>query len=319
MAGEKMVAICNISGFRPKAVNICWYIEKSSQRMGSGHHEDGPLLQATDITSHASHPISKHGNLFNTISQVSYIPSVADDGAKLVCAVRHKALGAKTRRESHIKVAVRPKKTYITSWPHDPSRGEKLTLSCIVERFYPKPIAVTWLRNGQVQSSVAQFGPFPCENDFYSIWSQICLTLTEEEEGVMYTCQITHTSLRTIEELTYEINTKGTPPEVQFIVANPVKPIIGQEMLLSCKISSFFPRDISADWYKDDVKLDTGVCHSLCVTNTNGVHLMLSFLKFTPAAEDDGSVFKCMVQHAALRNLEERTYTLTITAESHII
>ncbi|XP_040291730.1 CD276 antigen-like [Bufo bufo] len=316
MAGERMVAICNINGFRPRAVDICWYIEKSSQGAGSGHYEGERLLQATDITSLAKHPVIKHGSVFNATSQLSYTPSVQDDGATLVCEVRHKALGAVTRQESQINVAARPKKSYITSWPQDPQRGDKLTLSCIVERFYPKPIAVTWLRNGQVQSGVTQFGPFPCENEYYSIWSQTELTLTEEEDGLMYTCQISHLSLRRIEELSYEINAQGTPPEVQFITAEPVTPVIGQEMVLSCSISNFFPRDITVDWSKDGVRLDTDVCHSLHITTTNGVHSMWSFLKYTPAAEDDRSVFTCSVQHAALKNHEERTYTLNIPTEN---
>ncbi|KAG9474693.1 hypothetical protein GDO78_004807, partial [Eleutherodactylus coqui] len=209
----------------------------------------------------------------------------------------------------------RPKKSYISSWPPDPRAGDTVTLSCVVERFYPKPIAVTWLRNGQAQSSVTQFGPFSCDNDCYSVWSQIDLPLTEEEDGAVYTCQISHLSLRSVEELSYEINAQGTPPEVQFITADPVTPVIGQEMLLSCRISNFFPREIAVDWSKDGVRLDTGICRSLCVTNTNGVHSMWSSFKFTPAAEDDGSIFTCSVQHAALKNREERTYTLSVAAE----
>ncbi|KAM4031894.1 LOW QUALITY PROTEIN: tyrosine-protein phosphatase non-receptor type substrate 1-like [Anomaloglossus baeobatrachus] len=319
LAGEEMVAICNINGFRPKAVDICWYMEKSDQVAGNGGSTDDPLLQATDITRHATHLVSKHGSLFNATSRLSYTPSVQDDSARLVCAVRHKALGAAARQESHVNVAARPKKSYITSWPQDPRMGGKLTLSCIVERFYPKPIKITWLRNGQVQSGATQFGPFPCEDDYYSVWSQIDLTVTEEEVGVMYTCQINHISLRGIEELSYEVNAQGTPPEVQFISADPVTPIIGKELLLSCRINNFFPRDIMVDWSKDGVRLEAGVCHSLCVTTTSGVHSMWSFLTITPAAEDDGAVFTCSVQHTALKHPEERTYTLSVPAQNHSI
>ncbi|CAJ0930913.1 unnamed protein product [Ranitomeya imitator] len=315
LADERMEAICNINGFRPKAVNICWYIEKSDQGVGSGLGKDEPLLQAaTALTSHARHPeVSKHGSLFNATSKLSYTPS----RHALVCVVQHKALGAAARRVSHVSVAARPKKSYITSWPQDPRRGDKLTLSCIVERFYPKPIVVTWLRNGQIHSGAAQFGPFPCENDYYSVWSQIDLIVTEEEDGVMYTCRISHRSLSGVEELSYEINAQGTPPGVQFISADPVTPTIGQELLLSCSISNFFPRDIVVDWSKDGIKLDAGACEFLCVTNTSGVHSMWSFLRFTPAAEDDGCVFTCSVQHTALRHREERTYTLSLPAENH--
>ncbi|CAN2389843.1 CD47 immunoglobulin-like domain, partial [Pristimantis euphronides] len=314
MAGEKMVAICNINGFRPKAVHICWYIERIGPRAGGGDYEDDPLLQPTDITSHAKHPLTKHGSLFNATSQLSYTPSVQDDGAVLVCVVQHKALGAAARQESPINVAARPKKSYVSSWPQEPRRGDALTLSCIVERFYPRPITVTWLRNGQAQSGVTQLGPFPCDSHYYSVWSQMGLTLTEEEDGAVYTCQISHLSLRSVDELTYEVNAQGTPPEVQFIAAEPATAAAGQEVLFSCMISNFSPRDITVDWLKDGVRLEAGVQRTLCVTTSSGSHSMWSHLRFTPAAEDDGSIFTCSVQHVALKNREERTYTLSVPA-----
>lgn len=87
--------------------------------------------------------------------------------------------------------------------------GKKLILICVVEKFYPKDIALDWFRNGQPIQSVVQFGPFPCESDFYSVWSQVEFILTTDEEGAIYTCQLKHSSFGNVEELSYEINLQG--------------------------------------------------------------------------------------------------------------
>ncbi|KAM4030692.1 uncharacterized protein ACNLHF_018348 isoform 2-T2 [Anomaloglossus baeobatrachus] len=341
-SGEMKTFICKLSHFYPQDLEIKWIMKKEKREM----------VLTKDICSGV--PFQGDNGTFTADSQVSILFTEEDDGSVIVCEVRHQSLPQPLTRDTAIHLTVvpasgrtaltvsavlmataiivttailywkflasaRPKKSYITSWPQDPRMGGKLTLSCIVERFYPKPIKITWLRNGQVQSGATQFGPFPCEDDYYSVWSQIDLTVTEEEVGVMYTCQINHISLRGIEELSYEVNAQGTPPEVQFISADPVAPIIGKELLLSCRINNFFPRDIMVDWSKDGVKLEAGVCHSLCVTTTSGVHSMWSFLTITPAAEDDGAVFTCSVQHTALKHPEERTYTLSVPAQNHSI
>lgn len=66
-----------------------------------------------------------------------------------------------------------------------------------------------WFQNGHVVGDVTRFGPFPCEADYYSLWSQIEFILTSDEEGAIYTCQIIHSSFGNTEELFYEINMQG--------------------------------------------------------------------------------------------------------------
>ncbi|XP_063819202.1 tyrosine-protein phosphatase non-receptor type substrate 1-like [Pseudophryne corroboree] len=311
-AGEKMVIICNISGFRPKAINIHWYIDKPRREPESDLSENEPLLQPVEVTSQAQHPVTKHGNVFNVTSQLSFTPCILDDGAMLVCEVQHRALQSVTRRECPIHVVARPKRSYITSWPQVPQAGKPLTLTCIVEKFYPKMITITWLKNGQSLTNIIPLGPFPCENDYYTAWSQTDFLLTEDDDGAIFTCQISHSSLGKIEELSYEINLKGTPPEVQFISADPPIPTKGESMRLSCMINNFFPAEIRVIWFKNGIRLEAGIYDSQCVTSNIGLHSMCSILKFSPQNEDDESVFTCTVQHIALKYGEERFYTLRL-------
>lgn len=98
---------------------------------------------------------------------------------------------------------------YITSSPLVPRAGEKLALSCIVEKFYPKPISLSWVKNRSALTNVTQYGPFPCDNDYYSVWSQVEFILSEKDDGAIFICQISHNSLGSPEEVSFEINLKG--------------------------------------------------------------------------------------------------------------
>ncbi|KAE8576367.1 hypothetical protein XENTR_v10004152 [Xenopus tropicalis] len=314
IANEKMTFTCNINGFRPKPIIIQWYIDRPKQSQSLSI--DKPLLCGEDVTHQAQQQVTKHGSVFSATSQLFYTPTVQDDGAILVCEVEHKALHATVRQKEKINITARPKKCYITSWPLVPQLGERLVLSCIAEKFYPMEISLTWLKNGQLVTDVTSFGPFLCEDDYYSMWSQTELLLTEEDDGLIYTCQINHMSFGKIEELTYEINLKGTPPEVQWIIAEPQSPTQGEEARLRCKISNFSPPDVTVNWFRNGVQLGTGVCNSLCVASARGLHSMWSLLRFPCKAEDHGSTFMCQVHHIALKNCEERSYTLSLSGKS---
>nr|XP_034957818.1 tyrosine-protein phosphatase non-receptor type substrate 1-like [Zootoca vivipara] len=206
--------------------------------------------------------------------------------------------------------AARPASHYIFSSPQVPIQGDKLILICVVEKFYPKDITLDWFRNGQPIEEVTQFGPFPCESDFYSIWSQTEFILTRDEEGAIYTCRIKHSSFGNVEELSYEINLQGTPPEVLWITPDPPVPVAGEELRLSCRINNFSPSVIRVNWFQDWKPLHVGICHSVSVVGANGLHSMWSLLRVTPAQGAGKTVFTCKVEHDALSGCVERAYIL---------
>nr|DBA21894.1 TPA: hypothetical protein GDO54_013007 [Pyxicephalus adspersus] len=305
---EKMVAVCNISGFRPKAIDIHWYIDKLRKEANTEATGEEPLLSTEDITGEATHSLSKQGSKFNMTSELSYTPSVQDHCANLVCVVNHRALRHEQRLQRSIYVVARPNKMYITSSPLVPRQGENLVLSCIVERYYPEPIAVSWVKNGEVLTNVTRYGPFPCDNDYYSVWSQIEFVVSDRDDGTIFICQVCHKSLPSPEEFIYEVNLKGMPPEVQYISADPPDPGIRAETRLSCVIQNFYPMDIVVIWFRNGVQQDVGVFNSPCVQSSQGLYSMCAMIKFIAQPEHRNSVFTCRVQHVALKSYQERTY-----------
>nr|XP_020635089.1 tyrosine-protein phosphatase non-receptor type substrate 1-like [Pogona vitticeps] len=315
---EKIRLICNISGFRPKKIQVKWYWKKPhmmTESMGHSTREDVALSDSReDITNMAVQPLEASGRFYNVSSCLTYTPTIRDDGTEFECNIQHSTLKNPVRRATIIHVTARPASHYIFSSPQLPVQGEKLILTCVVEKFYPRNIALDWFRNGQPVEEVTQFGPFSCETGFYSIWSQIEFILTKDKEGAIYTCQIKHSSFGNVEELSYEINLKGIPPEVLWITADPVVPVAGEELRLNCRINNFSPNLINVNWFHNGSPLHTGVCHSVSIIGANGLFSMWSLLRVIPRHGAGKAVFTCRVEHGALKEYVERSYTLPMLA-----
>lgn len=110
----------------------------------------------------------------------------------------------------------------------------------------------------------------------------------------------------------------GTPPEVLWITADPSVPIAGEELRLNCRINNFSPNVIRVNWFQDGEKLRTDICHSVSVVGTNGLYSMWSLLRVTPMQGAEKTVFTCRVEHGALREHIERSYTLQMPGEPFI-
>ncbi|XP_078075269.1 major histocompatibility complex class I-related protein 1-like [Mustelus asterias] len=73
------------------------------------------------------------------------------------------------------------------------SEGERvLRLSCLVTAFYPWPIDVTWLKNGEEVLSVESSGTLPNQDETYRVMKTMELS---EDGGEIYSCRIEHASL----------------------------------------------------------------------------------------------------------------------------
>ncbi|KAK4805533.1 hypothetical protein QYF61_004472 [Mycteria americana] len=68
-----------------------------------------------------------------------------------------------------------------------------LTLSCRAYGFYPRPITVSWLKDGEVRDQDTEWGSVaPNSNGTYYTWASI---EARPEEKDMYRCRVEHASL----------------------------------------------------------------------------------------------------------------------------
>jgi hypothetical protein len=96
--------------------------------------------------------------------------------------------------------------------PQIPEVKRLLVLCCRVEKFYPDDLHLEWSRNdGEQVRTVTNYGPFSDHERMYSMWSKIELTIAQEDEKVVYTCRLYHSSFAGpgYKDVLYHINTQG--------------------------------------------------------------------------------------------------------------
>ncbi|XP_019338330.2 major histocompatibility complex class I-related gene protein [Alligator mississippiensis] len=93
----------------------------------------------------------------------------------------------------HGKAALlsKPPKTQVSDRPS--SQDVLTTLSCRVHCFYPKEVAVVWLKNGEAQpQEMSHSGVIPSGDGTYQTWATININPSSNHD---YTCSMEHVSL----------------------------------------------------------------------------------------------------------------------------
>ncbi|KAJ8259022.1 hypothetical protein COCON_G00180340 [Conger conger] len=152
------------------------------------------------------------------------------------------------------------------------------------------------------------------QDNKHSVWGKTQLVVAKEHNNTIFTCRVYHDSFHEpgYEDVTYHINIEGTPPSVMFINCDPPHPKVGEKCTLSLYLSDFCPEHVSVTWYRNSQQVHTGVFLSPPAFDVNGLYSLWSFLQLTPTGEDQGSVFRCLVEHSAQTEPEEREYTLNL-------
>ncbi|XP_042202286.1 class I histocompatibility antigen, F10 alpha chain-like [Callorhinchus milii] len=88
--------------------------------------------------------------------------------------------------------------------------GGRALLSCLVTGFYPRPIEVTWTRDGNTVHEVESSGVLPNHDHTFQTVKQMELeTGSAGEQG--FSCLVEHSSLQGVLEVPWDGKTKKTP------------------------------------------------------------------------------------------------------------
>ncbi|KAM7423373.1 hypothetical protein PAMA_011097 [Pampus argenteus] len=297
---------CTIRGATQRQLKVKWLkLRRADSELQS--QCICPLLLRDDLSDQAC--LLSDGKHHTSVLTVCL--SVTEDQVLYQCVVVCR--GKTYPRETTVGLKVEPSFLQISSIPQIPKVERLLVLCCRVENFYPQDILLEWSRNdGEEVRTITHFGPFSDHNRLYSVWSKIQLVMAREDERAVYTCRVYHSSFLTpgYKDISFHINTQGTPPNVMFIDCDPLCPLLDKECTLHLCIKDFCPEDVTVTWTKDGETVPSGVFNTPPSLNINGLYSMFSFLKFTPNEDDRGSKLKCQVVHSAQREPEERVFVL---------
>ncbi|KAL6464754.1 hypothetical protein MHYP_G00270710 [Metynnis hypsauchen] len=298
---------CTIRGVQRKHLKVQWYKKPTCNSGAAGITETDPLIGMEDLQDLTQ--LESEENVH--ISTVTLKLTVDDDNRGYCCVVH--CGNRKIIRSTTVRIQVPPDLLQISSQPQIPKLGQPLVLCCRIEKFYPEDVRLEWRRQGtELLQSATQFGPFSDHEKMYSLWSKTDLMVASVDIGTVCTCRVYHSSFPApfYKDVPYHINTDGQPPNVAFIKCDPLQPQLGTECTLNLCVKDFCPDPVTITWFQDGEKISDGAFDSPASLNMNGLYSTWTFLKLTPSKQNLSSVFKCVVEHSAQTEPEERQFTL---------
>uniref|UniRef100_A0A8C9QLS4 Ig-like domain-containing protein n=1 Tax=Spermophilus dauricus TaxID=99837 RepID=A0A8C9QLS4_SPEDA len=161
-----------------------------------------------------SDPWKANKQLNATFSIVSTLPVDAKDwidGETYRCTVTHPELPKPIIRSITKAPGKRmPPEVYVFLPPEEQGGQDKLTLTCLIQNFFPGDISVQWLRNGQIHndqhSTTAPLKTNTSHPSFF-IFSRLEITLADWALNTKFTCRVVHEALpgrRTLEKTVFK-------------------------------------------------------------------------------------------------------------------
>ncbi|XP_074484248.1 H-2 class II histocompatibility antigen, A-U alpha chain-like isoform X4 [Sebastes fasciatus] len=84
---------------------------------------------------------------------------------------------------------------------------------------------------------------------------------------------------------------------------------LGQENILICHVTGFFPAPVNVSWTKNGEKVTVGTSINVPMINKDGTYNQFSTLKFTPQL---GDIYSCEVEHLALEQPLTRIWDVEV-------
>ncbi|XP_072128562.1 uncharacterized protein [Mobula birostris] len=325
---------CHVSGFRPNKIHVWWYLKTQSdarekligefkryQMIGSfwgkNRIQEIELGNKTLVNWKLRTPnFQDNGDgTYSLSSTVEVYPDLTmDDRVEVICRVWHPT----GTEEKHICLRVdgiAPKLSDIII-PHVVQHNSLVMLTCPINFFKPRPLVIKWYRNikgeksllmdteDEVTSSVGRYyhnvKEFSFPGNTYSVYSMLTFKATvQEDDGDEYFCEVDHVSLKHPEEKCIKLDVKAFP-SLNPILCGPVNPRIDKELTLSCNVHSFYPKEITVQWFKDKKAIMDFETSEIIENPDNKLYELTTTCTVTPTLLDLESKYRCQVNHKTL-------------------
>ncbi|XP_068102446.1 uncharacterized protein [Hyperolius riggenbachi] len=312
---RETTVVCKISGYFPEDLKVSW-IEKKG----------GKVSDCSYNKRYTKTPIQHErmaDNLFTCSPSLSFTPTSDKEELEFICRVEHPSLEQPMERSTgHPRVNVAPlEKTEMTLTPYG---SDRVMCSLSLMRFYPQDIQITWIYEDQeMLPSKKKIIQVDDERVFDAI-SECIVPWRYIHSSLRVTWS--HDSLQ--EAGSRALTTAEFPwiPKIEDLDTSNL--LLNKNSKLQCRISGYFPSDLSVSWYRrkgtGDFTVVTDNKYNMAdITHQrqeDKTYSCTASLQITPTVADQGSEFICRVQHPSLEHpLERGTGPLQVMVSPQVI
>ncbi|XP_040297326.1 uncharacterized protein LOC121008695 [Bufo bufo] len=291
---------CTISRFYPDNLTVNW-IKKVK-----GNEEIMKTSEKYKITPHTSQ--KQRDKTFTCTACLLLTPSLEDQGAEIICRVAHPSLEQPAERSTgQIQVCVKPTLDHPIQLSISDSGDVIAALSLL--KFYPKDISITW-SDGQSQEkrpSVECAAENP--EGTFSITTR-CTIPGQSFNDVDFKMKVTwkHKTMERAESREMSVRDADFPWRPRIVEMTPLILQMGEQTAVTCKISMFFPDNLTVNWYEK-----VGESVTQCMDGTYNMSKKpertadtlcscSASLSFMAQSEPEDLEFICKVSHPSLKD-----------------
>ncbi|PIO26194.1 hypothetical protein AB205_0038930 [Aquarana catesbeiana] len=301
--GRLVTVECDISNFFPKNLTVMWFVK---ERGSQGYVPVDLMKPYKSVISQLQYSDSG----YSCTASVEFNPSSfsSHHGVMFMCKVKHPSL------EHPIERITKP--LFITLAPVvtdsvklNPCESEFVLCSVRLEKFFPKNINLTWT-----------FGEN--KNILYTPKKTLLVDDKVESFGVISECKIPWNQLKFPVRVTWEHESMAEPQSEELLGPDfPWCPqiealdtpylILNTECKIQCRISGYFPKDLTVNWFKEEeesrqpVPVTNGIKIPQPQRQPDNTYSCTASLYFTPTQMDHRLVFICKVRHPSLKEPKE--------------
>ncbi|XP_064023745.1 tyrosine-protein phosphatase non-receptor type substrate 1-like isoform X2 [Pogoniulus pusillus] len=174
--GESATFTCETGGFFPDSISVRW------------------LKNQAPVSAQQPHISPGQGNSsYSLSSRVTLLLQPEDVRSQLACEVQHPTLPAPLRGTYQLREALRVSPSVrLLPEPSSVELNRTLNLSCHVEGFYPREVAVSWLENGRELKAENSSRAVQTPRGLFKLSSLLEVQATEEKNGSVLACRVLH-------------------------------------------------------------------------------------------------------------------------------
>uniref|UniRef100_A0A8D1IZX3 Tyrosine-protein phosphatase non-receptor type substrate 1 n=1 Tax=Sus scrofa TaxID=9823 RepID=A0A8D1IZX3_PIG len=165
---------CKSHGFSPRNISLKWF-------------KNGNELPASQTS------VEPEGNVSYSISSTTEVLLAPGDvHSQVICEVAHVTLqgGPPLRGTANLSEIIRVPPTLEVT--QQPPTGSQVNVTCLVKKFYPQRLQLTWLENGTVSRTETASTLMENKDGTFTRTSWLLVNSSAHREALLLTCQVEH-------------------------------------------------------------------------------------------------------------------------------